>query len=103
MAAYFGKAHKNVLQDIDALLEQAPSFELNFQPIEIETKVGFGIRKDRAFDMSRDGFTLLAMGFTGKKALASKLKYIQQFNRMEEELNAVKRSSRNQLHTCRWP
>lgn len=47
-----------------------------------------GARKDRAFNMTRDGFTLLAMGFTGKKALGFKLQYIQQFNFMEEMLKA---------------
>lgn len=64
-----------------------------------------GNQPHTCFDMTRDGFTLLAMGFTGKKALAFKLKYIEQFNRMEEELKQreVRRSSRNQLRTCRWP
>lgn len=47
-----------------------------------------GTRKVRAFNMTRDGFTLLAMGFTGKKALGFKLQYIQQFNVMEEMLKA---------------
>lgn len=37
--------------------------------------------------MNRDGFTLLAMGFTGKKALEFKLQYIEAFNKMEESLS----------------
>ena len=37
--------------------------------------------------MDRDGFTLLAMGFSGKKALQFKLRYIEQFNAMEAELH----------------
>ena len=41
-------------------------------------------REYREVLMNRDGFTLLAMGFTGKKALEFKLAYIDQFNRMEE-------------------
>ncbi|WP_267878770.1 Rha family transcriptional regulator [Oleidesulfovibrio alaskensis] len=40
----------------------------------------------RMFLMDRDGFSLLVMGFTGNKALAWKLKYIEAFNRMEAEL-----------------
>ncbi len=36
--------------------------------------------------MTRDGFTLLAMGFTGAKALQWKLRYIEAFNRMETEI-----------------
>src|SRR5699024_2698036 len=40
----------------------------------------------REFLMNRDGFTLLAMGFTGKKALEWKLKYIEAFNKMEQHI-----------------
>ncbi len=38
------------------------------------------------FIMNRDGFTLLAMGFTGKKAMRFKLDYIAAFNAMEKAL-----------------
>jgi hypothetical protein len=41
-----------------------------------------------AYDMDRDGFTLLAMGFTGPNALHFKWAYIQAFNRMEAELHS---------------
>ena len=88
MAAYFGKTHHHVLDTIDALVLEAPSIATDFRGIEIEVQVGFGTRKDRGFAMTRDGFTLLAMGFTGKKALQFKLKYIEQFNAMEAELKA---------------
>ena len=40
--------------------------------------------------MNRDGFTLLAMGFTGQKALQFKLKYIEAFNLMEKEIQQPK-------------
>ncbi|NDO43203.1 hypothetical protein FMM66_12360 [[Clostridium] cocleatum] len=40
------------------------------------------------FTMNRDGFTLLAMGFTGKEALEWKFKYIEAFNNMETKLNS---------------
>ena len=40
--------------------------------------------------MNRDGFTLLAMGFTGQKALQFKLKYIEAFNQMEKEIQQPK-------------
>jgi len=36
--------------------------------------------------ITRDGFMLLAMGFTGKKAMQFKLAYIEAFNQMEQEL-----------------
>jgi hypothetical protein len=45
-----------------------------------------GVRKSPAYELSRDGFTLLAMGFTGKKALRWKIRYIEAFNAMEEQL-----------------
>ncbi len=45
-----------------------------------------GGRKRPLYYMDRDGFTLLAMGFTGEKALSWKIKYINAFNSMEEML-----------------
>ena len=41
------------------------------------------------FLMNRDGFSLLVMGFTGKKALEWKLKYIKAFNQMEEQIKSL--------------
>ena len=67
VAAYFGKMHKNVLQDIDGIIERLADFgRLNFQPTSYTD--GFN-REQRCIDMTRDGFTFLAMGFTGKRAL----------------------------------
>ena len=83
VATNFCKKHKNVLRDIDALQKDMPKIE----PIFFETKLPdeYG-RKQRAYLMNRDGFTLLAMGFTGKKALEWKLRYIAAFNEMEHVL-----------------
>ena len=52
-----------------------------------EQKTGFGTRNVQTFDMTRDGFALLAMGFTGEKALQFKVLFIEEFNRMERELS----------------
>ena len=41
------------------------------------------------YNMNRDGFSLLAMGFTGEKALRWKLDYIKAFNTMEAELKRI--------------
>ena len=84
VAANFGKRHKQVLRDIDSLIKDMPKNE----PIFYETKLPdeYG-RNQRAYIMNRDGFTLLAMGFTGKKALVWKLKYIEAFNAMEKVLH----------------
>jgi len=74
-----------VLRAIDKILTQVPdSFgKLNFGLSEYETTNNLGFQvKDRAYWMTRDGFALLAMGFTGKKALDFKVAYIGAFNEM---------------------
>lgn len=92
IAEHFGKEHRNVLRDIDDLKKDVLNFEQMFLSTEIPDNYG---RPQRAYLMNRDGFTLLAMGFTGKAALEWKLKYIEAFNAMESEL----RSQQNQPRT----
>ena len=83
IAEYFGKAHRNVLQAIEKL-ECGDDFNLlNFKRIDFEDGKG---RTYREYIISRDGFTILAMGFTGKKAMVWKLKFLAAFNAMETEL-----------------
>lgn len=88
LARHFGKRHDNVMQTIAALRSQMPSERLlDFQEASVEVESGNGAKTSYpAYRLTRDGFTLLAMGFTGKKALAFKLAYIDAFNRMETEL-----------------
>lgn len=88
VAKYFHKRHDNVIRDIENLIAQLPQDHLlNFEGMVVETEIGSGaVRKDPAYRITRDGFTLLAMGFTGKRALQFKLAYINAFNRMEQEL-----------------
>lgn len=82
VADFFVKDHRNVLRDIDNLICEGV---LNFEPTPyIHPQNG---QTYRSFDMDRDGFTLLAMGFTGSSALQWKLRYIEAFNRMEAELS----------------
>lgn len=58
-----------------------------FQAAEVEIRLGNGaVRRAPCYNLSRDGFALLAMGFTGKQALAFKLAYIAAFNLMETRL-----------------
>jgi Rha family phage regulatory protein len=81
VAEMFGKAHRHILRDIERLIERGvPNFE---QTSYVHPQNG---QEYRMFLMDRDGFSLLVMGFTGNKALAWKLKYIEAFNRMEAEL-----------------
>jgi Rha family phage regulatory protein len=81
LAEAFKKEHKNVLRDIKNLnLDQ-----LNFEQMFTEgTEPDLYGRDRKIYYMNRDGFTLLAMGFTGKQALDFKIRYIKAFNRMEE-------------------
>lgn len=85
VASHFGKQHKNVLRDIDGILEDlGPEFgRLNFEPSSYLTEQN---KSQREFQLTRDGFVLLAMGFTGSDAMAWKVRYIEAFNAMEVEL-----------------
>lgn len=93
IAESFEKNHRDVLRAIDGLKEDVRNFAQMF--FETDTPDSYG-RPQRTYLMTRDGFTLLAMGFTGKAALEWKLKYIAAFNAMEKEL-AAKPLSRSEL------
>ena len=86
MAEKFGKEHKHVLDAIRELIQGCA--ETSADPMFVETiYVNEQNRQEYPmFVMNRDGFTLLAMGFTGKKALKFKLDYIAAFNAMERSL-----------------
>ncbi len=87
IAEVFGKQHKNVIQAIESLQVPDGARELNFQRSEYTAQNGIGKNvKYPMYQITRDGFTLLAMGFTGAKAMEFKLAYIEAFNRMEEQL-----------------
>ena len=79
----FGKQHKHILDAIENLKAENPALTKMF----IETTYTAGTGKHyKRYDITRDGFSLLVMGFTGKKALEWKLKYIEAFNLMEDKL-----------------
>ena len=85
VAETFGKEHKNVLRDIDNIKKDVLNFELMF--FETEEPDSYG-RQQRIYEMTRDGFSLLAMGFTGSESMQWKLKYIEAFNKMEAFWNS---------------
>lgn len=91
VAAVFGKQHKNVIRDIENIIANLPeNRRLNFE-LTFEIKhVGNTDRKMPVYRLTRDGFTFLAMGFTGEKAQAFKWAYIDAFNRMEAKLHGIK-------------
>lgn len=87
VATNFEKRHDNVLRDIDNLKEIVPNFgEMFFQTEMLDSRG----KMRRIYVLTRDGFTLLAMGFSGKNAMQFKLAYLNEFNRMEEALKSPK-------------
>nr|WP_235596784.1 Rha family phage regulatory protein [Salmonella enterica] len=84
VASYFGKQHKNVIQKIASLECSAEFTELNFQLSEYIDASG---RKLPCYQITRDGFAFLAMGFTGKRAAQFKEAYVNAFNQMEKQLS----------------
>ncbi len=83
VAETFGKEHKHVLRDIRELGCSQEFNRSNFGPISYTDSMN---RKQDAIVMTRDGFTLLVMGYTGDLAMKFKEAYIKQFNAMEEAL-----------------
>lgn len=85
IAEHFEKQHKDVIKATENLIKETSA--QNFANLFIEStyldKYG---RAQKSYECTRDGFTLLAMGFTGKKALEWKLKYIKAFNKMEQTI-----------------
>lgn len=86
IAESFGKDHNHVLRDIKALLEGMPKNGQTPMFYKTEYTHEQNGQSYPVYLMNRDGFTLLAMGFTGKAALEWKLKYIAAFNAMEKKL-----------------
>lgn len=85
VAASFSKEHRHVLRAIDGLISSAAEAAAHFWATDYQAP-GASAQRHRAYEMDRDGFALLAMGFTGPKALRWKLAYIDAFNRMEAAL-----------------
>jgi Rha family phage regulatory protein len=84
IASVFEKRHDHVLRDIEKIIKDLNSLSIRDQP-----RIGESIyRNSRGktytmYQLDRDAFSLLVMGFTGKKAFEWKVKYIEAFNKME--------------------
>lgn len=85
LAEAFEKEHRNVIRTIETKIG-----ELNFeQSLKMFSKGEYTNTQNKQqpmYYLNRDGFTFIAMGFTGRKADEFKLKYIDAFNRMEERI-----------------
>lgn len=91
VAGNFEKRHDHILRDIEKLVSDSPKLGNETSELGNEFFIFSRYRNTRGqlypeYLLTRDGFTLLAMGFTGSKALQWKLKYIEAFNKMEQTL-----------------
>lgn len=101
VAEVFGKRHDRVLRAIENLIGGLPkNGEAYFHKgCRIEKQNG---QRYPMYYINRDGFSLLVMGFTGKKALEWKLKYIEAFNLMEKYINFRKADIQIQKNSMRF-
>lgn len=93
IAECFDKRHCDVMRDIQNLIENCPGdfHKRNFALMSRKVKIGNGAeREEPYYIVFFDGFILLVMGYTGKKALQMKLAYIEAFNAMRAKLEAQK-------------
>ena len=85
-----GKTHANVTRDIEKLIK---ILTLQKRPVKNyfmkSSYTNNRNRKYKTYDMTRDGFVLLAMGYTKEKFMTFKLKFIDAFNNMEKELKSI--------------
>lgn len=104
VAMYFGKLHKNVLRKIDEILVEAPSdftsahFRANVQ----NQQVGESSRDLRTYQMTKDGFMFLVMGFTGAKAAQLKINFINAFNEAQAKLSRTQSPFERQRMLFTW-
>ena len=85
IARVFEKEHKIVMRDIRNIIAQDPDWGDGFNFVPISETDSYG-REQPVYLITRDGFTLLVMGYTGAKAMAFKKAYIAAFNEMERSL-----------------
>lgn len=85
VADKFARNHKNVLRAIESTMADCPEDfnRLNFAPVEYTDVKG---ESRPMFFLSRGGFSLIAMGFTGKAAITWKVKFIAAFDAMEKRM-----------------
>lgn len=92
VAEVFEKRHDNVLRDIRKFLDPNSGLSeeftaLNFKESKYKDRTG---RSNPCYCMTKDGFTILVMGFTGEKALQFKEAYIKRFNEMENFIQNIR-------------
>jgi Rha family phage regulatory protein len=88
IAEAFEKQHYNVLRDIERLIAPDSGLSSEFTALNFEFSkyVDPTGRKLPCYHLTRDGFTMLVMGYTGEKAMRFKEQYIKLFNEMEQQI-----------------
>jgi Rha family phage regulatory protein len=89
VAEIFEKQHKNVLRHIESLMKDSETLALGFEEC---SAVDSWNRTQKMYNINRDGFMLLIFGFTGEKAKAVKLSFIEAFNKMEDHIRSQKQT-----------
>ena len=87
VAEKFGKRHADVIRAIESLISQTPenqrqrnfAFMLNIKPLP-----NGGKKEEPMYILTKDGFSAVALGFTGKKAIEFRWDFIEAFNKMEQ-------------------
>lgn len=87
VAEVFGKRHSHVLRAIESLECPSEFTSAHFWAHEEIIQAGAVKRASKFYEMTKDGFMLLVMGFTGKPAMATKIAFINAFNWMAERLS----------------
>ncbi|HEF9681766.1 TPA: Rha family transcriptional regulator [Campylobacter coli] len=93
IAEVFGKNHKDVLKAIENL-PQDEFNALNFKAVSYKASNG---KTNPCYNLTRDGFSLLVMGFTGEKAYKWKTLFIKAFNEMEKRLKNLEQEKMQKL------
>lgn len=91
VAEYFGKKHSDAVRAIDSIIAKKPELlaSRNFAQWSEEVEIGSGAKRTvTGYWMDQKGFCILAMGFTGAKALEFKCAFYDEFERMKNELEA---------------
>lgn len=83
VAENFGKEHSKVIRSIEGIANFGDTQGMFHKVSYVNEQNG---QEYKEYLMNRDGFSLLVMGFTGKEAMAWKIKYINAFNEMERKL-----------------
>ncbi|HEL1597989.1 TPA: Rha family transcriptional regulator [Streptococcus suis] len=91
VAEVFEKNHKEVLRDIRRIVDEESGLsrefaQRNFAPSSYVNKQN---KKQPCYFLTRDGFSMLVMGYTGQKAMKFKELYIQRFNEMENFIKTL--------------